>query len=237
MTTHNIRNPHIAPHFIFHPLVILVILAIGAFVALGFLAAGPGTVGTAEAAKIERMLVGNTLHAGTSKSDQTSYDYAQGIRTGPNPSGYILNSLEIVFQDATPSKSGGIMDPRIELHRVDASGDWEPQVAWLEPDNGTPVATGQFTYTYNLPSRFMVEPSSLYYITVARSASMSLSLTRYTNEDPGGADGWSIDSNVATRGNSFIYTQIPHSSGFQTARVKLNGADIQPYSYRFHVVH
>ena len=167
------------------------------------------------------MLVGNIGHGGTLLSTQTAYDYAQAFQTGSNPNGYTLDNLQIAFTHATSTERRNIMNPRIELYRVDSSGHWQPMVAWLDPDRGTPNTGGEFIYTYNAPSDMeKLPPYTKYYITVARSASMSLSLTSYTNHDPTSSRGWWMPGGVWLRGNSFDYSD---ADGNNRMRLRLNG--------------
>ena len=167
------------------------------------------------------MLVGNIGHGGTLLSTQTAYDYAQAFQTGSNPNGYTLDNLQIAFTHATSTERRNIMNPRIELYRVDSSGHWQPMVAWLDPDRGTPKASEEFIYTYNAPSDMeKLPPYTKYYITVARSASMSLSLTSYTNHDATSSRGWWMPGGVWLRGNSFDYSD---ADGNNRMRLRLNG--------------
>ena len=173
------------------------------------------------AAPSDYMLVGNIGHGGTLLSTQTAYDYAQAFQTGSNPNGYTLDNLQIAFTHATSTERRNIMNPRIELYRVDSSGHWQPMVAWLDPDRGTPKASEEFIYTYDAPSDMeKLPPYTKYYITVARSASMSLSLTSYTNHDATSSRGWWMPGGVWLRGNSFDYSD---AEGNNRMRLRLNG--------------
>ena len=204
-----------------HIVVYLVMISvfIGAFAAVGSMVMNGG--GNVEAAASDNMLVGNIGHGGTLLSSQTDYDYAQAFQTGSNPNGYTLDNLQIVFTHATSTERRNIMNPRIELYRVDSSGHWQPMVAWLEPDRGTPNTGGEFIYTYNIPPGMdKLLPYTKYYITVARSASMSLSLTSYTNHDATSARGWSMPGGVRLRGNSFDYSD---ADGNNRMRLRLHG--------------
>ena len=193
---------------------------------------------TVEAAASDYMLVGNIGHGGTLLSTQTAYDYAQAFQTGSNPNGYTLDNLQIVFTHATSTERRNIMNPRIELYRVDSSGHWQPMAAWLEPDHGTPNTGGEFTYTYDTPpGTDKLLPYTKYYITVARSASMSLSLTSYTNHDATSSRGWWMPGGVWLRGNSFDYSD---ADGNNRMRLRLNGTspayiDFTGASYPPHV--
>ena len=205
-----------------HIVVYLVIISvfIGAFAVAGYMVMSGG--GNAKAAApSDNMLVGNIGHGGTLLSTQTAYDYAQAFQTGSNPNGYTLDNLQIVFTHATSTERRNIMNPRIELYRVDSSGHWQPMAAWLEPDHGTPNTGGEFTYTYDTPpGTDKLLPYTKYYITVARSASMSLSLTSYTNHDPTSSRGWWMPGGVWLRGNSFDYSD---ADGNNRMRLRLNG--------------
>ena len=205
-----------------HIVVYLVMFSvfIGAFVAVGSMVMSGG--GNVEAAApSDHILVSNMGHGGTLLSTQTAYDYAQAFQTGSNPNRYTLDNLQIAFTHATSTESRNIMNPRIELYRVDASGNWQPMAAWLDPDRGTPNTGGEFIYTYNTPPGMeKLQPHTKYYITVARSASMSLSLTSYTNHDATSARGWSMPGGVWLRGNSFDYRD---ADGNNRMRLRLNG--------------
>ena len=177
--------------------------------------------GTVEAAASDRVLVSNIGYGGTHHSVQSAYDYAQPFVTGTYSNGYELDDLQIVFENATSTKTDIIMNPRIELYRVDSSGNWQPIAVWLDPDYGTPSETGEFIYTYNTPPGMdRLQPSTKYYITVARSSNMSLSLTEYTGEDPKSAIGWEIYGGVWIRGNSFDYKDDDGNIGM---RLRLHG--------------
>ena len=199
---------------------VMISVFIGAFAVAGYMVMSGG--GNAEAAApSDHMLVGNIGHGGTLLSTQTAYDYAQAFQTGSNPNGYTLDNLQIVFTHATSTERRNIMNPRIELYRVDSSGHWQPMAAWLEPDHGTPNTGGEFTYTYDTPpGTDKLLPYTKYYITVARSASMSLSLTSYTNHDPTSSRGWWMPGGVWLRGNSFDYSD---ADGNNRMRLRLNG--------------
>ena len=202
----------------------------GAFISiitvLGLLLTLEGeTVKTAAASHItssDHMLVGNIGHGGTAFGSLLDYDYAQGFRTGSNPNGYELDNLNIVFQNAIIHASGSIIYPRIELYGTDSSGVWQPLVAWIT-GRGTPKESGEFTFRYDLPNGFMLLPSTQYYVTVARSGSMSLSLTKYTNDDDDSAEGWRINNSVLIRTDSFIYTPVEIFN--ERMRLRLNGAN------------
>ena len=198
------------------PLYIVIISAfIGAFAAIEL------SGGNVEAAASDHILVSNMDHGGTSRSAQTAYDYAQAFQTGTNPNGYRLDNLQIVFENATTNVNNVIMSPRIELYRVDSSGHWQPMVAWLDEDRGTPKRSGEFIYTYDAPfGMAKLQPHTKYYITVARSSSMSLSLTSYTNHDATSARGWWMPGGVWLRGNSFDYSD---AEGNDRMRLRLNG--------------
>ena len=181
---------------------------------------------TVEAAASDNILVSNMGHGGTVLSTQTAYDYAQAFRTGANPNGYGLDNLQIVFKNATTNVNNVIMNPRIELYRVDSSGHWHPMAAWLDEDRGTPKRSEEFTYTYIAPRGMeKLQPHTTYYITVARSSSMSLSLTSHTNHDATSATGWSMPGGVWLRGNSFDYSD---AEGNNRMRLKLHGTDPNP---------
>ena len=198
---------------------VMISVFIGAFGAVGSMATSGGNVEAA--APSDHILVSNMGHGGTLPSTQTAYDYAQAFQTGSNPNGYTLDNLKIAFTHATSTERRNIMNPRIELYRVDSSGHWQPMAAWLEPDRGTPNTGGEFIYTYNIPPGMdKLPPYTKYYITVARSASMSLSLTSYTNHDATSARGWSMPGGVWTRGNSFDYSD---ADGNNRMRLRLNG--------------
>ena len=126
----------------------------GAFISiitvLGLLLTLKGETVEAAAAS-DYMLVGNIGHGGTLLSTQTAYDYAQAFQTGSNPNGYTLDNLQIAFTHATSTERRNIMNPRIELYRVDSSGHWQPMVAWLEPDRGTPKASEESSPTLTTP--------------------------------------------------------------------------------------
>ena len=201
-------------------IVVYLVMFIGAFVAVGSMVmSGGGNVEAADAS--DHILVSNMDHGGTLLSTQTAYDYAQAFQTGTNPNGYTLDNLQIAFTHATSTESRNIMNPRIELYRVDSSGHWQPMAAWLDPDRGTPNTGGEFIYTYNTPPGMdKLELHTKYYITVARSASMSLSLTSYTNHDATSARGWWMPGGVWIRGNSFDYSDAEDNDRM---RLRLNG--------------
>ena len=212
-------------------LLVMISVFIGAFAVAGYMVTSGG--GNAKAAApSDNMLVGNIGHGDTHKSLQSAYDYAQGFRTGTHPNGYGLDNLNIVFKNAIEVAAIRIMDPRIELHRVDSSGEWQPLMAWLEPNSGTPAArSAEFTYRYDLPSGFRLQPSTRYYITVSRTPSMTLSLTSYTNDDAGGAAGWRINDGVLIRGDYFTYIDDP--LGRNRMRLRLNGTISNPTYIEF----
>ena len=192
---------------------------IGAFVALGIMVMNGTT--TAQADASDNALISNIGYGGTLLSSQTAYDYAQAFRTGTNPNGYTLDNLQIVFENATANVNNVIMSPRIELHRVDSSGEWQPMAAWLDEDRGTPKRTTEFIYTYNASFDMeKLQPNTTYWITVARSSSMSLSLTKWTNHDATSSIGWSMPGGVSVRGNSFDYSD---AEGNNRMRLRLNG--------------
>ena len=205
---------------------VMISVFIGAFGAVGSMATSGGNVEAAAAAShispSDHMLVGNIGHGGTAFGSLLDYDYAQGFRTGSNPNGYELDNLNIVFQNAIIHASGTIIYPRIELYGTDSSGVWQPLVAWIT-GRGTPKKSGEFTFRYDLPNGFMLLPSTQYYVTVARSGSMSLSLTKYTNDDDDSAEGWRINNSVLVRTNSFIYTPVEIFN--ERMRLRLNGAN------------
>ena len=183
---------------------------------------GSGNVEAADSS--DHILVSNMDHGGTLAGPaQADYDYAQAFQTGSNPNGYTLDNLQIAFTHATTNVNNVIMNPRIELYRVDSSGHWQPMVAWLEKDRGTPKRSGEFIYTYDAPSDMeKLQPHTKYYITVARSSSMSLSLTSYTNHDATSARGWWMPGGVWIRGDSFDYRD---ADGNNRMRLRLNGTN------------
>ena len=118
------------PRFILAGVFISIIAVLGLLLALR-----GGEEGAVEAADaFGYILVSNMGHGGTLLSTQTAYDYAQAFQTGSNPNGYTLDNIQIVFTHATSTERRNIMNPRIELHRVDSSGHWQPVAAWLDPD-------------------------------------------------------------------------------------------------------
>ena len=206
-----------------HTIVYLVMISvfIGAFAAVGSMAMSGGNVEAADASG--HVLVSNVGYGGTHQSAQMDYDYAQAFRTGANPNGYTLDNLQIVFEDATTNVNNIIMNPRIELYRVDSSGRWQPMAAWLDKDRGTPKRTTEFIYTYDTPPGMdKLQPHTKYWITVARSSSMSLSLTKWTNHDDTSATGWSMPGGVWLRGNSFDYSD---AEGNNRMRLRLHGTN------------
>ena len=184
----------------------------------------PATAASADAS--DNVLVSNIGYGGTLLSSQTDYDYAQAFRTGTNPNGYTLDNLQIVFENATTNVNNVIMNPRIELYRVDSSGEWQPMAAWLDEDRGIPKRSEEFTYTYIAPRGMeKLQPHTTYWITVARSSSMSLSLTKWTNHDATSSTGWSMPGGVWIRGNSFDYSD---AEGNDRMRLRLHGTDPNP---------
>ena len=137
-------------------------------------------------------LVSNTGQTGTSNLRLT-FDRAQAFTTGPNGSGYVLNSIDLVFLELSDAAAFTKITATI---RSDDNGEPGAVLATLtNPSSQT--FSSETALTFTAPSGGIdLEPSTTYWFMLELTGTIpyanALRGAQSDDEDAGGAPGWSI---------------------------------------------
>ena len=139
-----------------------------------------------------------------------TFETAQGFRTGPNPDGYTLTSIEALFQVAPDGLTVKL------LTGVESNSATELAIL----NNPASLSTG--TNEFSAPANTVLSPNATYFVSFIGTAGQA-SATDQSAEDSGGAQGWTIAGDFYAR-ISGSWTQ-PSSFAL---RIRVNGLAVPP---------
>ena len=156
------------------------------------------------------VLVSNIAAGGTSGSSLSTFDHAQGFTTGANADGYTLTSVEVQFTDRSNKTPAGV-SVKIATGLPAAT----TEVATLT-NPASLVADGANKFT---TTGITLAASTTYWV-VVEATEGTLETTSSSDDDAGGADGWSVADNglFRTRTSTGAW-----SSGF-IKKIRVNGS-------------
>ena len=165
-----------------------------------------------------------------------SYAMAQGFTTGPNSTGYSLESVTLFMEFLTVAD-----EPSVKLHdnrntgllgdsASDQPGD--ELFAFANPELpdlvqvGDTLVGGMAARDFTAPADTHLDPDTTYWVIVRQAADegiFDLSLTGFSAEDPGGAPGWEIRDPGKHRPNEGTLQFVDISRG-QSLRIAVTGS-------------
>ena len=156
------------------------------WIALLALAALLLAIGVADAqAPAQQTFVSNFSTSQDGSSNLATRDLGQGFRTGTNPDGYTLASIEAAFATAPAN---------LTVKLLTGSPSVPNEVATLNTPSSLPSGTLEFT----APVNTLLSPNTTYFVSFQGSSGfLSLSVQKF--EDPGEAPGWTIADEVYLR--------------------------------------
>ena len=175
------------------------------------------TVGTRAFAAPARsdVMVSNIGRSNDSTTSFRSFDHAQGFRTGDNPGGYALNSIEVEFLRTSSNPLAAT------LHKGDPAS--APVTALVGGSSGV---TGGAN-TFMAPADTVLDPNSIYYIAMETplrdSGQTVLPVTDSNAEDATGKSDWAVLDvghyrNYLSTGGYLTWAQ--------SRQIRVNGAEL-----------
>ena len=153
-------------------------------------------------------LVQQTLVSNLSTPEENPFtlgaeDIAQGFRTGANPDGYTLASIDVVFAHAPTNQTAKLLTG---LPTAPA------EVATLNNPPSLIAGTNEFT----APVNTLLSPNTTYFVSFQESAG-SVSLSTQVFEDPGKATGWTVADEL------YLKSGGTWSASSAVLRIRVNG--------------
>ena len=174
------------------------------WIALLALAALLLTIRVADAqAPAQQTFVSNFSTSQDGSSNLATRDLGQGFRTGANPDGYTLASIDVVFAHAPTNQTAklltGLPSAPVEL-------------ATLNNPASLIAGTNEFT----APVNTLLSPNTTYFVSFQESAG-SVSLSTQVFEDPGKAPGWTVADEL------YLKSGGTWSASSAVLRIRVNG--------------
>ncbi len=162
--------------------------------------------------------IGQSL--GTATVSTSEFEFAQGFRTGTNPNGYTIESIEIRFSSIHTNTAA----PTVTLRKDSHTGT---VVATLTAPSS--FDSGNRTFSVPDPDNPPVLTRNTDYFVYVSGGSAHLDLTNSNFEDEGGKSGWNVH-NSAWRLEPVSPGSLPgyYSQPRSVMRIRVNGTEIPP---------
>ena len=149
-------------------------------------------------------LVSNFGQASNGSRNMSAADFAQGFTTGSSTGGYTLTSVKV-----------RLITPAGVTVKI-ATG--LPSATNVVATLNNPALSGTDDYTFTAPASTTLSASTTYFV-VVEASSGELSFTNSTDDDTGGATGWSVADSALVRLSSSWSAETGPS------RIQVNGTE------------
>ena len=172
-------------------------------------------------APVKRILVSNTGQTQSAMPGFRSVDVAQGFRTGMNPDGYVLSSLELFLRQ----EASGVAISNLTVTLRNASGNNPGSrvlATFVNPNSPALSTTGQ-TFRFTLSKGEVLDRDTPYFIHLSNdhaSGFIRVGATEPDNQDSGGLNDWGIDDNGKVFDSSNTWSNI---SGNTVIKIQIRG--------------
>ena len=147
---------------------------------------------------------------------------AQGFRTGMNPAGYVLSTLEVILQT---EENAMISEHTVTLRNASGGNPGSMLLATFVNPSSPTLGETQQTFKFTLSEGVELDPDTPYFIHWVHNHAterVKVAVTVSDNQDSGGLTDWGIDD-VATVTTNLTSSGWINMAASQAIQMRLNG--------------